>query len=288
MSNSTKITFKRSNINLQNDENRTLDFGEPLLIDTQRLDEDGVTVLPGGEDYLVIGANINGSSKIKESIFFRGMTLQQAKYQVTYIGDVNCPGYNDNQDNLNVITDLQGNYLKVKMVATTEKDSIDDSDSNKYHIVCKSPNGMLTTFDLDDAGIYIDGRGVMHGAAWNDYAENRHFEGAENIEDLVGHVVCEDGKGNLVLSTERLQPCSYIVSDTYGMTIGEGNIHVAVAGKVSVIVEEPVELGDCITAGANGKASKMSRQEIVNYPDRILGIVTKVSDEDEKVWVEIK
>ena len=281
MSNSTKITFKRSTLNIKDDTQRTLAFGEPLLIDNT------------DEDYLVIGPAPNGNT-IQQSIFFRGLTREQAEHQVTYVWGEDCkPAYKTEAD-IGVITDLSFNPLKVKMVSSDSISSLPPTDasgnieSGPYYILCQDPNGKLRTFQLGDIGIYIDNKGVMHGAAWNDYAENRHYEGTENIDELVGHVVCEDGKGNLVLSTERLQPCSYIVSNTYGMTIGEGNIHVAVSGKVPVIVSEPVELGDCVTAGANGKASKMSRQEIVNYPDRILGIVTKVSDEDEKVWVEIK
>ena len=283
MSNSTKITFKRSTLNIKDDTQRTLAFGEPLLIDNT------------DEDYLVIGPAPNGNT-IQQSIFFRGLTREQAEHQVTYVWDEDCkPAYETEADK-GVVTDLSFNPLKVKMVSSDSISSLPPTDasgnidieSGPYYILCQDPNGKLRTFQLGDIGIYIDNKGVMHGAAWNDYAENRHYEGTENIDELVGHVVCEDGKGNLVLSTERLQPCSYIVSNTYGMTIGEGNIHVAVSGKVPVIVSEPVELGDCVTAGANGKASKMSRQEIVNYPDRILGIVTKVSDEDEKVWVEIK
>lgn len=284
MSNSTKITFKRSTLNIKDDTQRTLAFGEPLLIDNT------------DEDYLVIGPAPNGNT-IQQSIFFRGLTREQAEHQVTYVWGEDCkPAYKTEAD-IGVVTDLSFNPLKVKMVSSDSISSLPPTDasgnieSGPYYILCQDPNGKLRTFqlgDMGDIGIYIDNKGVMHGAAWNDYAENRHYEGTENIDELVGHVVCEDGKGNLVLSTERLQPCSYIVSNTYGMTIGEGNIHVAVSGKVPVIVSEPVELGDCVTAGANGKASKMSRQEIVNYPDRILGIVTKVSDEDEKVWVEIK
>ena len=58
--------------------------------------------------------------------------------------------------------------------------------------------------------------GVLYGAAWNDYAEYR--ESKEAIKP--GHVVCETGKGDLVLSSKRLQPGANIVSDTFGFAIG--------------------------------------------------------------------
>lgn len=282
MSNSTKITLKRSTItveNLASDSTQVLNFGEPLVIDSN-------------EDYLVIGAS--GNTDIPNSIFFRGMTKEQAACQVTYVGDSSDPDYRVITD-LNIQENGKGNYLKVKMVNTDNINAITGSATDKYYILCQDPDtGMLKKFTLkdssdNDVGIYIDGRGVMHGAAWNDYAENRHFEGATDIDELNGRVVCEDGKGNLVLSEERLQPCSYVVSDNYGMTIGEGNVHVAVAGKCLVCIDEDVELGDCVTAGENGKAARMSRPEIINYPDRILGIVIEVpEDVDGKVWIRVK
>lgn len=286
MSNSTKITIKRSTNAVENDGSQQLYFGEPLIIDSTN-------------EYLVIGGE--GDTDIPDSIFFKGMNLDQANHQVTYL-DVNYPswfeGDEDNPD-VGVIISLDStadaiNYLKVKRVSTS--DIIDLSDlspedaAKNYYILCQDPdNGAIKTFKLGSAGIYIDGRGVMHGAAWNDYAENRHFEGDAQIEELPGRIVCEDGYGNLKLSEERLQPCAYVVSDTYGMTIGEGNIHIAVAGKVLVCINDEVELGDCVTAGENGYASKMSRPEIINYPDRILGTVIETPENTKgKVWIEIK
>jgi hypothetical protein len=293
MSNSTKITIKRSTLEgLEISADKELYFGEPLIIDTDQ------------DDYLVIGASgTNGSTSIVDSIFFRGLTLDQANHQVTYIWNSNSPGYEIEED-IGVLTTLNdselgnaGTYLKVKRVSTDDitnlSDLSEDDAAKKYYILCQDiKTGRLKKFMLggedSDIGIYIDGKGIMHGAAWNDYAENRHFKGTEDIDEIAGHVVCEDGKGNLVLSTERLQPCSYVVSDTYGMTIGEGNVHVAVAGKALVCVDDHVDLGDCITAGENGIGAKMSRPEIINYPDRILGVVVEVPENNEgKVWVKI-
>ena len=49
-------------------------------------------------------------------------------------------------------------------------------------------------------GVYFNGvTGVLFGAAWNDYAE---FRQSNELE--AGRVVCETGKGDLILSTERL------------------------------------------------------------------------------------
>lgn len=297
MSNNTKITFKRTSVNSKdisqapyglNNDGETLTFGEPLLISTDHNPNNG-------ESYLVIGptstngSNATAETNVQDSIFFRGFSKDKAEHVATYDDDYileTAAGGNS------VETQLKAG--RVNAIPVTE---IDDSNDNKYFILCRnSLNDTVTEFDFDDSGIYIDGKGVMHGAAWNDYAEARNYSGNETVDELVGKVVCENGKGQVALSTTKLQPCSYVVSDTYGTTIGKGDINVAVMGKVLVYTNDEVELGDCLTAGENGKAVKMSRQEISNYPDRILGIVIEIPDYEQyndinvngRVWIKVK
>ena len=274
MSNSTAIKVKRTtSTGVIEDTNLTLQFGEPLLINS------------APENYLVLGPKTSPDSTIGNSIFFRGMTKSQAANALTY-------------NSSNVITNLSDVPLKVSSVSSEQKGDGTPA-SGKYYIVCEDTNGKLFHFDFNDAGIYITENGVMHGAAWNDYAEGRDYEDDVAIENLAGHVVCEDGHGKLKLSREKLQPCSYVVSDTFGTSIGTGNINVAIAGKALVYVADEVEVGDCVTAGFNGKAVKMTRNEIINYPDRILGTVVEIPDYDTygniypvdvdgRVWIRIR
>lgn len=124
--------------------------------------------------------------------------------------------------------------------------------------------------------------GVLMGAAWNDYAEYRKFEGDE---PQPGRVVCETGHDTVALSQERLQAAPAVVSDTYGFIIGEkdGTVPVSIGGKVLVYGNEDINsysVGDAFCSGPNGTVSKMSRQEIVNYPDRILGYFVGIPEED--------
>ena len=123
--------------------------------------------------------------------------------------------------------------------------------------------------------------GVLMGAAWNDYAEYRKFEGDE---PQPGRVVCETGHDTVALSQERLQAAPAVVSDTYGFIIGEKDetVPVSIGGKVLVYGNEDVNsysVGDAFCSGPNGTVSKMSRQEIVNYPDRILGYFVGIPTE---------
>lgn len=289
MSSNTKIKFKRSSNNvstLDSLEERLL-FGEPLLIDS-------------GDKYLVLGpgpvASDNDNEQlpsretlVSKSIFFRGMSQEEADQGVMYI---------ENNGQKILVSQKTKDQVAAKEICCTavfNKNTIQSND-NKYYLLCNDSNKQLYNFDLGDIGIYIDSKGVLHGGAWNDYAENREYDDEVTIEDLSGRVVCENGHGKLILSRERLQPCAYVVSDTFGVTIGEGNVSVAVAGRVLVHIDDEVELGDCVAAGFNGKATKMTRQEIINYPDRILGTVIEIPDYDKfndksvngRVWIRVK
>ena len=150
-------------------------------------------------------------------------------------------------------------------------------------------------------GIYFNGAsGVLYGAAWNDYAEYRKTN--ETIE--AGRVVCETGKGDLILSSERLQPGAEVVSDTFGFAIGETDTcktPIAATGRVLAYPYEDREsykAGDAVCAGPNGTVSKMSREEVREYPDRIIGTVSEIPDYETwgetstlvngRIWIRIK
>lgn len=143
---------------------------------------------------------------------------------------------------------------------------------------------------------------VMQGAAWNDYAEYR------NIDEVLkpGRVVKENGDGTLSLATERLSKGCYILSDTFGYTMGltnnELNYPVAVAGRVLAYPDkEPFsfEIGAPVCAGENGTVSMMTEEEEMRFPSRIIGIVSEIPTYDiwhgsseinvnGRIWIKIK
>ena len=149
-------------------------------------------------------------------------------------------------------------------------------------------------------GVYFNGvTGVLFGAAWNDYAE---FRQSNELE--AGRVVCETGKGDLILSTERLQPGAEIISDTFGFAIGETDkckTPIATSGRVLAYTFEDryeFKAGDAVCAAPNGTVSKMTREEIINYPDRIIGTVSEIPEYDtwgqnnikvnNRIWIRIR
>lgn len=145
--------------------------------------------------------------------------------------------------------------------------------------------------------IFIENN-VLFGAAWNDYAEFRETE--EKIEP--GRVVIENGDGKLILSSERLQPAAYIVSDTYGFAIGRNEVNatpLALCGRVLAYTDcdkNNFSLGDVVCSGKNGTISKMNRDEIIKYPDRIIGVVSEIPNYEfwnydikvnNRIWIKI-
>lgn len=299
----TNIQVKRSVNTLEElgsiqyeDEQRglKLNFGEPIFVDNIELDNEKPGELGKVCDaYIVVGRKPQYETDevtINNSPVFKALSQQRANNLVFYDTDQETGG--------GCIINEAGEQLPVNRLTTIDitPDDLSDSDIAKYYILCQSEDdNVVYKFTLDDAGIYINGRGIMKGAAWNDYAETRVLEG----QALPGQVVCDTGNGTVKLSEENYQACAHIVSDTYGHLIGNKNddtVPIAVAGRVLISVNEEVKLGDCICAGPNGIGKKMTRQEIISYPDRIIGVVCEIPKTEYvdsiavngRVWVNVK
>ncbi len=128
----------------------------------------------------------------------------------------------------------------------------------------------------------------FHGAVWNDYAEFRNYRDSNEIP--YGRIVVENGDDSLSLASKRLQKGCNVCSDTFGFAIGETEINkmpIAVAGRALVYPYEErssYSPGDAVCAAPGGTISKMTRQEIKDYPDCIVGYVSAIPDYE--VWGE--
>ena len=141
----------------------------------------------------------------------------------------------------------------------------------------------------------------IYGAVWNDYAEFRNYKDSDEIP--YGRVVIENGDDTLSLATERLQLGGNICTDTFGFAIGETDntkLPIAVSGRVLAYPNEPRETykpGEALCSGPNGTVSKMTREEIKEYPDAIIGYVSAIPDYetwgtgevnvDGRIWVKV-
>ena len=299
--NNTEINLKRTlesidNIQLTDDALGSLpvSFGEPIFIDNNGTRD----ISESCKAYIAVGSSNLNEEIFRNAIIFKGFWDKNQGDSLVFF----------NENNTGIVKE-NGEPVYVDRV-TTGQVELNTTDSTKYYILCQADvprdstdvedrNGKVVKFNMNDSGIYITRNGVMHGAAWNDYAEKRLVLVDKDNPELTepGSVVCENGDGSLSPSTERLQPCAYVISDTYGMVIGEdADIPVGVSGKVLVKVDSVVKVGDCLCSGKNGFASVMTRNEVINFPDRILGIVTEIPTYEEwndikinnRVWMKIK
>lgn len=123
----------------------------------------------------------------------------------------------------------------------------------------------------------------IYGAVWNDFAEMREGDITEG-----GYAVYDDGHGHMKLCTERLQPGARLTSDTFGIVVGHtetAKTPIGVAGRVLVYPAQNrinYKVGDAVCAAPGGKVDLMTREEIMMYPERILGIVSEIPDYE--VW----
>lgn len=143
------------------------------------------------------------------------------------------------------------------------------------------------------------------GAVWNDYAEYRQCNDKES-----GYVVLEDNEGYCNKTSYRLSPFAGVVSDTWGFSQGEtetADTNIAVAGRVLVYTSRnrnQYKIGDCVCSDKNGTVDIMSRNEIIQYPDRIVGTVSEIPIYEEwgggknadrppikvngRIWIKVK
>ena len=175
----------------------------------------------------------------------------------------------------------------------------DNATADYFDIVFRDYSG-TDTRAIRFGGSSINSYVPLYGAVWNDYAEFRIC----NEDFKPGQVVCENNDDTLNISTYRLQPGANIVSDTYGFAIGEtdeAKCPIAVSGRVLAYTYESREefsAGDAVCAGPNGTVSKMTREEIKEYPERIIGTVSAVPNYETwgsgnvpvngRIWIKVR
>ena len=173
------------------------------------------------------------------------------------------------------------------------------SDDTIYVTGTKNTGTTTGTLQYNTGVTIIKNGGVLMGAAWNDYAEYRE----SNCQEP-GRVICENGDDTLSLATERLQPGAEIISDTFGFAIGKtdkAQTPIAVSGRVLVYTYEDrnsYKPGDAVCAAPGGTVSKMTREEIKEYPERIIGTVSAIPEYETwgagnvpvngRIWIKIK
>lgn len=281
---SSKIKFRRSTKSYGSLVDEPVKFGEPIFID-------GTKGLPANitndsDTYLVLGRKNDIDATLETCPVIKAYSKEKADSALFF---------SRNKEVVNAYgTVIPVDDLNVRELSSLD---LDRTSATKYHILVQEEgSNKVSKFALDGRGIYISANGVICGTAWNDYAENRKVIGPVKP----GQVVC-DFEDGVVVSDERLQPCAYVVSDTYGYTMGADEpftVPVAISGRALVYIKDKnPKIGDCVCADKDGFASIMTREEIVNYPDRILGVVSEIPryemwqnrvPVDGRIWIKIR
>lgn len=193
-------------------------------------------------------------------------------------------------------------YLSTKIITANDTTSVtfdvNNIDINNCLVYC---NGILLiptenytvaadkkTINLVDRtaenGDYFSVTYRVSSTSGNDYAEYR--EQIDIIEP--GYCVASTDEGKVFKTTKKFQACDGIVSDTFGFSIGETEQYrtpLAIAGRVLAYCEGnryDYHAGDTVCAGPDGKVVKMTREEIKEYPDRIIGHVSEIPEYE--IW----
>lgn len=210
----------------------------------------------------------------------------------TALGSIGTVGTNGSSSNVYAVIGQDGTYTPtinpytgvVKITATTASTST-------------TTGALIVSGGIGAAGNIYGNK--VYNAVWNDYAE---FRKAETLEP--GRVIIEDASGEMKLSSERLQPGASIISDTFGSAMGETEeckTPIAVAGRALAYYYGDINMytvGAAVGTGPNGTVSLMTREEIMTYPDRIVGIVSEIPSYKEwgpehikvngRIWIKIK
>ena len=174
------------------------------------------------------------------------------------------------------------------------------SDSGTYFYNNCANDGTSYTQTLSITSSKITAHKPLYGAVWNDYAEYRTQK--ESIKP--GYCVASSDDGKIYKTTKKFQACDGIVSDTFGFAIGEtdeSKTPLAVAGRVLAYCEgsrADYHAGDTVCAGPNGKVCKMTREEIREWPDRIVGVVSEIPEYEiwgtgnvevnGRIWIKVR
>lgn len=243
-----------------------------------------------GSTYIEIGSN--GEVSFQDSVF--------SNERAGEIGTLTINGTNHTlYSPIPWDVGATGNYTSTDILPVFFSGSVlPETSLESAFMAGEEPQGLAQVNYHSSVGIKPS-TGVLFGAAWNDYAEYRKFDG-DNPE--AGRVVTETGKDSVQYSIDRLGFAPSIISDTYGMVIGdrgEGNVPLAIGGKVLAYPYESrntFKVGDAVCSGPNGTVSKMTRREIVEWPDRILGYYVGTPEEEEfngnpingRIWIRIR
>ena len=174
--------------------------------------------------------------------------------------------------------------------------------STYYLLGYTSTSGSPSTIYCQSS-VYVNSSGYLYAnrvynAVWNDYAEYRQTNDID-----YGRVYQENNNGIMTKTQARLIPGCSIASDTFGSAMGQtekAKTAMAVSGRVLVYTykaREDYQAGMAVCSAPDGTVDIMTREEIMMYPDCIIGYVSEIPDYEEwgtghikingRIWIKI-
>lgn len=253
-------------------------------------------LLPSTDATYDIGGDTNASPKLRWRNLYLSGSLGDSNTPIpeAYITNLHLAG-DTNDTALNLRGGTQGQFLR----GNKANSSADDKNPiwtnellGPLTVTCANNTTAIT------ATGYITATRV-YNAVFNDYAECR-----TTINLAPGHVIVDQDDGSLVCSTARLQPGAQVISDTFGHLMGEtdtAKTPIAVAGRVLVYTyqsRENYHAGMAVCSAPDGTVDIMTREEIRDYPDCIIGIVSEIPQYETwgtdnvkvngRIWIKVK
>lgn len=284
----------------QQDNNTTYSAGTGISLSGTTFSNSGVRSIATGSTNGTISVNTNGTAA---EVAVKGLGSAAYTSSSDYLSTVSG-------GTVNAQVMVKGNFILRKAswhtisfqnssgtaLATMGMNNTDEA-YGKVIIRVYSAASTYSTFSFENDGTFTGTK--VKGAVWNDYAEYR--QGQKVYQP--GTCVIEVGDDTLIESTERLQGGALIVSDTFGFAIGEtdeAKTPIATSGRVLAYTFEPRESylpGDPVCSGPNGTVSKMTEQEVMMYPHKMIGTVSSIPDYEEwgtgkvkvdgRIWIQI-
>lgn len=158
--------------------------------------------------------------------------------------------------------------------------SIDPFDGTTSNIGSENGGSLILRNSTNNAFFKAD---KVWNSVWNDLAD------FQLLNDKLEYGKCYfDTKDGARICNERCQMSVIgIASDTYGFGVGAGanperEVPIAVAGWVLAFVDQEYECGTPLTNDESGNLTAMTREEKLEYPERIVALYKR--KEMEEFW----
>lgn len=276
-------------------------------------DNSSATAVTSSDTNLITGRTLYYAGYVKSSgvtsITLKagaGIALDTDNTAITSTGTrtISISGMNTSSGDTTKFLNQKGSWSTVS--TSDEKVKVTARGTTKAYLLASTSATSNGTAAVAESNVYLGTTAghlyatAVHNAVWNDYAEYR----AAASYIAPGRVVVDTDNGEVILAAQRLQPGAQIVSDTWGHIMGEteqAKTPIAVAGRVLVYPyrnRNEYHAGMAVCSAPNGTVDIMTRDEIRDYPDCIVGIVSEIPNYEEwgtnnvkvdgRIWVRVR